>query len=246
MSHNHYLGCRACGVTTEAASEDLGCNHPGSCYHKFFQCYGDSLVEHAHATKAMQRAGLKFESNGWVWAEFVAQHADCNAFYELCGNAAGGGWEEVRCGCPRRIEVKDGRAPACPVCHGRRLVPCKACANNVFPQPDPSPHADPKAMGLANHIAKCDAQKRLNLITLHLVNAQQYLDPKVDTDVSRSGVQAQGKVEEALQELEVLKAATCGCREALAQLYESVRPHLEVHADPVVAKALTQAAEVLA
>jgi hypothetical protein len=30
------------------------------------------MVEHAHATKAMQRAGLSFESNGWVWAEFVA------------------------------------------------------------------------------------------------------------------------------------------------------------------------------
>lgn len=128
MSHNHYLGCRACGMTTEQDSESAGTNHAASCYRRFAQLNSDVLVELALATRAMVQEGVDFGRTGDIWARFVSEHAGCNAFYELCGSV-GSGWDQVGCNCPRRILVKDAPRPACSLCYGRRLVVCPGCTD---------------------------------------------------------------------------------------------------------------------
>ena len=125
MSHNHYLGCRACMATTEEASENLGTGNPYSCYGKFVDWYGDSLVTNALATRALVKDGIEL-THGTVWARFVSEHAGCGTFYELCAQGCDP-WGEVSCGCPRQIPVKGVPAVSCKTCHDRRLVPCPDC-----------------------------------------------------------------------------------------------------------------------
>lgn len=125
MSHNHYLECRACGVSTERESDSRGDGHAGSCYVRFSSLYSDVLVECAPFVSRLVQRGVEFDSEAWVWVHFVAEHAHCNAFWEVCENAEYGSGCD---GVPRRILVKDVSEPACSVCHGRRLVPCPECA----------------------------------------------------------------------------------------------------------------------
>lgn len=124
MSHNHYLECRGCGVTNE--NNDAGTNTPSSSYSKFASLGGDALVEQALAVRAIWKEPVDlFAGHGNTWALFIAAHAACNAFWEICGNGA-----ESECGdAPRRIEVKGALIP-CETCHGRRLVPCPDCPRN--------------------------------------------------------------------------------------------------------------------
>lgn len=123
MSHNHYLECRACGVTTEVQSESQGTGHAGASYSRFAYVYGDSLVKLAPATRSMWEEGIPFTKEAWVWARFAAEHSHCNAFWEVCSQDY-----EDKCGAaPRRILVESVPEPECPTCHGRRVVPCPEC-----------------------------------------------------------------------------------------------------------------------
>lgn len=122
MSHDHDLRCEACDAEVD----------PGGCFdYKLFRSrHGDGLVELAASVRVLHE-GVGFGCGG-AWsrgfrevAEFVAEHAPCNAFLEA-------GWSGCRCGpgdtpIRRRILVKGTPEPACGTCLGRRVVPCDDC-----------------------------------------------------------------------------------------------------------------------
>lgn len=114
MSHDHYLECRACG---DRQSHDD--------FRRAVNCYSaDELVKNALAVNALVSSGVAFEDGLKQWAYFIAQHAACNAFYEICEY---GNYGSDPCSPDERVEVKGAEQPSCVTCHGRRLVPCPDC-----------------------------------------------------------------------------------------------------------------------
>ena len=123
MSHDHDLRCEACDATCSAD------------YKRHKRSFGDSLVERAVEVGLLHKEVGHFWGSAWSddvseVADFVAQHARCNAFFEVgeCGCACGprdseGEVTSIR----RRILVKNAPEPACGTCLGRRVVPCGDC-----------------------------------------------------------------------------------------------------------------------
>lgn len=150
MSHDHHLECRACGKVCEGG----GPGGPSSDYSKFASWYGDGLIEHANVTKVLVGQGIGFSNDGQGWAWFVAEHAGCNAFYEVCEDAqySSGGCD----GYPRRILVKDAPEPPCKTCMGRGLVPCLDCVKPISGSPLKRCKGGPRA---SNHLGPLDLER---------------------------------------------------------------------------------------
>lgn len=133
MSHNHVLRCARCREDAQAGS---GGNTPDSCYRRFSGLCGDALVKHALSVRELI-GDFVFSRHAEGWALFVAAHAGCNAFYEVCENSEeyyqAGPMPDVparECGnAPRRIPVKGHPEPPCGRCHGRGnvVVACPEC-----------------------------------------------------------------------------------------------------------------------